>query len=348
MNTCYDAFKSINIVSKNNQLLISPCCISSTIPVKSLDFENSTYLNQIRKEWNQEIFPSACNNCKQAENAQMTSRRQGSTTWYQDRNNANTKVELIRMDYWTGDLCNLACVICGPRNSSVWKQELGIPSQLGRVTINQFWKSIDLTKLEFVHFNGGEPLLSKEHVKFLESIPDKSQVQINYNTNATVLPDQYLLDLWEKFQLVQLDFSIDDIGARFEYQRYPAKWNTVVDNLKWFINNAPHNCMFAINTSVGMLNQANIVNLNQWLKENFHTSRFTDPIEHRQQLTHGIFALDAPIKQAVEFLNRCDARRGTDWRTTFPELCRSSNSSPSSSTIGVHIHPGTGAIASGI
>lgn len=320
MNTCYDAFKSINIKSTVDHLLISPCCVSTTISVKSLDFENDPYLNQIRKEWNQEKFPSACKNCKQAEDAQMASRRQGSNNWYQDHGDNNTNVELIRIDYWTGDLCNLACVICGPHNSSSWKQELNYPNQLKHVTINQFWKSLDLTKLKFIHFSGGEPLLSKEHVDFLNAIPDKSQVHINYNTNATVLPKQYLLDLWSKFQLVQLDFSIDDVGERFEYQRYPAKWDQVVDNLKWFINNAPHNCMFAVNTSVGMLNQHNLDNLNQWLKENFYTSRFTDPIEHRQQLTQGIFALNGSKEKAIKFLNACDTRRGTNWKTTFPEL----------------------------
>jgi len=163
-------------------------------------------------------------------------------------------------------------------------------------------------------------MLSKEHVEFLNEIPNKHQVCINYNTNATVLPDQNLLDLWSKFQLVQLDFSIDDIGARFEYQRYPANWNQVTENLQWFINNALHNCMFAVNTSVGILNQHNLDNLNTWLKQNFHTSRFTDPIEHRQQPTEGIFALNNAKEQVIKFLNECDTRRGTNWKITFPEL----------------------------
>lgn len=320
MNTCYDAFKSINIVSRDNQLLISPCCVSPTVLVDSIDFDNDLYLNQVRNEWNQGQFPSACQVCKQAEQAQMISRRQGSNAWYQDHASDNTEIELVRMDYWTGDLCNLACVICGPQNSSAWKQELKYPTQSKHVTINQFWRSFDLTKLKFIHFNGGEPLLNKEHVEFLKAIPNKSQVHINYNTNATVLPNQGLLELWSEFQLVQLDFSIDDIEERFEYQRYPAKWNTVASNLQWFIDHAPHNCMFAVNTSVGILNQYNIDNLNQWLKENFHTTRFTDPIEHRQQLTLGIFALNNSKEKAIEFLNACDTRRGTDWKTTFPEL----------------------------
>jgi sulfatase maturation enzyme AslB (radical SAM superfamily) len=320
MNTCYDAFKNINIELKNNQLLISPCCVTPKIPVEKLDFKNDTYLNQIRKEWELEKFPTACRLCERAEESQMVSRRQGSNSWYRDHNNNNTDIELVRMDYWTGDLCNLACAICGPHCSSVWKQELKFPIQLRRSSVNQFWKSMDLTKLEFIHFNGGEPLLSKEHVEFLHAIPNKRQVHINYNTNATILPNQDLLDLWSKFRLVQLDFSIDDIEQRFEYQRYPAKWDIVVNNLQWFINNAPHNCMFGVNTSVGILNQANIGNLSQWLTENFHTTKFADPIEHRQQLVNGILSLSSPKDKAIEFLDACDTRRGTNWKTTFPEL----------------------------
>ena len=320
MNTCYDAFKNISISSYENQLEISPCCVAVQESVDTIDFKNNSYLNQIREEWNLGKFPSACKNCEKAEASGMTSRRQSVTEWYRDHDSDNTEIEFIRLDYWVGDLCNLACVICGPNNSSRWKQELSIPIQSRRMVVNKFWKSLDLTKLEFIHFSGGEPLLSKEHVEFLKKIPDKSRVHLNYNTNATVLPDQYLLDLWSEFRLVQLDFSIDDIEERFEYQRYPAKWSEVVGNLQWFIDYAPHNCMFAIATSVGILNHANLDNLTHWLKENFHTSRFNDPVEYRQQLAVGRFRLDGPRENAIEFLDACDRRRGTNWKTTFPEL----------------------------
>ena len=135
----------------------------------------------------------------------------------------NQDIDLLRLDYWTGDLCNLACVICGPQNSSVWKQQLNIPINRRINSVNDFWTNLDLTKIKFVHFNGGEPLLSKEHVKFLHAFPNKEQVTLNYNTNGTILPGKELNDLWLQFKLVQLDFSIDDIGDRFEYQRWPAK-----------------------------------------------------------------------------------------------------------------------------
>jgi sulfatase maturation enzyme AslB (radical SAM superfamily) len=321
--TCVDAFKNINIVSRSNQLSVSPCCASDTEPVDTVDFNGNQYLNQVRESWNNNQFPAACVNCKNNEDRGLVSRRQGSNSWYQDHSLDNNLIELVRMDYWTGDLCNLACVICGPDNSSVWKQELDLPRADKKTVVNQFWKTIDLSTLRYVHFNGGEPLLSKTHVEFLQALPNKNQVHINYNTNGTILPSKSLLDLWEQFELVQLDFSIDDLGDRFEYQRYPANWKQVQDNLQWYIDNAPHNCMFAVNTSVGVLNHANLDNLNAWLKKHFYRSRFTDPIEHRQQLTFGLFSLENfqdRLESIKIFLDSCDARRGTNWRATFPEL----------------------------
>jgi hypothetical protein len=34
----------------------------------------------------------------------------------------------------------------------------------------------------------------------------------------------------------------------------------------------------------------------------------------------GRFALSKNRELALNFLDKCDARRGTNWRTTFPEL----------------------------
>ena len=321
--TCIDIYKNINIVARQNALAISPCCISPIRPFEVIDFLKNEYLVSLRNEISTGNLPTACGICKNAESAGLTSRRQGSNSWYKDHNLNNNKVELIRMDYWTGDTCNLACVICGPHNSSVWKQELGLPKELQKSTANQFWKTIDLSNIQFIHFNGGEPLLSKEHVKLLYAVEHKNQVHLNYNTNGTILPNEELLNLWEQFKLVQLDFSIDDVSERFEYQRFPAKWAQVTDNLQWYIDNAPHNCMFAINTSVGILNHANLDKLLTWLQHNFHTTRFTDPIEYRQQLTQGVFALkdaDKRKSKIIATLDSIDQRRGTNYRATFPEL----------------------------
>ena len=324
---CVDIFKNINILAIQGELSVSPCCISPTQATETIDFDNNQYLCNIREQATAGKFPTACASCKNAEDNGLISRRQGSNSWYKENNLYNDTVELVRVDYWTGDTCNLACVICGPATSSTWKQELGWPTELKKSTSNQFWKTIDLSKLKFIHFNGGEPLLNKEHIKLLQAIEHKEQVHLTYNTNGTILPSSELMELWTQFKLVQLDFSIDDIGERFEYQRYPAKWDQVSANLQWYIDHAPHNCMFATNTSVGVLNHSNLPQLTQWLQTNFHTTRFTDPIEHRQQLTIGPFALkdaDKRKSKIAAILDSIDQRRGTNWRATFPELSNGS------------------------
>ena len=323
MKKCLDAFKNLNISKQNNSIHISPCCLTQTKPVQFVNFQDDLYLNQIRVSWQSQQFPSECNACQSSESAALISRRQGSNQWYKDNGHDNDQVELIRLDYWTGDTCNLQCVICGPHNSSAWKQELQLSTEIKKSVVNKFWNDLDLTNLKFIHFNGGEPLLSKEHIKFLQAIPDKKAVHINYNTNGTIRPDRNLLDLWEKFQLVQIDFSIDDIGNRFEYQRYPANWNNLVENLQWFIENCPHNCMMSSNTSVGVLNHDNLENLNRWLKNYFSITKYNDSIEHRQQEVIGLFSLkDAPKRREkiLFFLENCDRRRGTNWKNVFPNL----------------------------
>lgn len=312
IDKCLDVYKNLNIQIIDNFTSISPCCLFPTISTDKIEFHKNSLLTNVRKQWDNNLIPNECNGC---------TRHKNSNQWYYDNGYHDTKIEFIRLDYWVGDVCNLKCVICGPNNSSAWKEELKIPLTERKSISNQIWKDLDLTTLKFIHFNGGEPLLSKEHVKFLKAIPIKSQVHLNYNTNGTVLPSDDLIGLWSQFKLVQLDFSIDDIGDRFEYQRYPAKWNNVVKNLQWFIDNSPVNCMFAVNTTVSILNQSNLPQLIDWLTKNFHTNRVTDPIEYRTQNANGIFAVgNINKKQIIDFLNSCDQRRGTDWKQTFPEL----------------------------
>lgn len=309
-DVCLDVFKNLNIVTSNQGIELSPCCLYPTQLTNEINFYENSLLSSVRNQWDNLITPTSCQNC---------SRKEGSNKWYHDHGYFDTSVELIRLDYWTGNTCNLRCAICGPNYSSAWATELKItPAEFQN---NITWKTLDLTKLKYIHFNGGEPLLSKEHVEFLEAIPNKDQVHINYNTNGTVLPTKRLLNLWGQFNLIQLDFSIDDIDERFNYQRYPANWDEIKKNLQWYVTNSPVNCMFAVNTTVSMLNQFNLTNLNQWLKNNFSYNRLGDPVEHRTQPAKGLFSLNNRDKQKIKnFLDECDYRRGTNWQSVFPEL----------------------------
>jgi sulfatase maturation enzyme AslB (radical SAM superfamily) len=318
MTRCLDPFKNINIKANRDSVEISPCCLIPTKPVKVIDFYNADYLQKIRQSWTEGAWPQECNVCRESEESFGTSRRIGVESWYSQNGIVDTTVDLIRLDYWVGDLCNLRCAICGPDSSSSWKSELGLRNT--KQVVNRYWNNLDLTKLKFIHFNGGEPLLSKEHIEFIKAVPNKSQVRLNYNTNGTIRPSEELIELWTQFDLILLDFSIDDIEQRFEYQRYPAVWAEVMDNLQWFKGTMPVNCMFAVNTTISVLNQLTINQLDEWIQSNFYENRLGDRVEHRKQSAAGILSIDSNPENYIIYLDGCDTRRKTDWRSVFPEL----------------------------
>jgi MoaA/NifB/PqqE/SkfB family radical SAM enzyme len=85
---------------------------------------------------------------------------------------------------------------------------------------------------------GGEPFISgvDEHLDFLDYLlPSSAQIQLHYVTNCTVFPDQRFWDKWQHFKNVDIQLSIDGIEQHFEYNRWPAQWHQVDDNVNNYI-----------------------------------------------------------------------------------------------------------------
>lgn len=347
---CLDAFKNLYI-EETGSLRVSPCCLVKPETADPVNFYSSPLNLKIRNDFLAGRKPSECADCWKKESAGHMSRRMGSELWYKEHGYTDADLSLVRLDYWTGNTCNLQCVTCGPLFSSSWQKELGI---LHKDTLysNKFWKNIDLTNIRFIHFNGGEPLLSKTHVQLLKDIPNKSIVQLNYNTNGTIYPSSELVELWSKFELVKLDFSIDDIGNKFEYIRFPANWDHTVETLNRFKTDSPVNCMFAINTTISLLNLYSYPELVTWVNANFSSNRLGDQVELRWQWANGTYDCktmpisqrdllfekykdsefsnilngisfvdsNSPIINKIAFLETLDNRRNTDYKITFPHL----------------------------
>jgi hypothetical protein len=76
----------------------------------------------------------------------------------------------------------------------------------------------------------------QEHFNMLQGLVDRGiahQVEIHYNTNGTQYPEQ-APEIWRHFKTVEIAFSIDDLGSRFEYQRTNAVWSEVEANMERF------------------------------------------------------------------------------------------------------------------
>jgi glutamate-1-semialdehyde 2,1-aminomutase len=92
--------------------------------------------------------------------------------------------------------------------------------------------------VRYIEFTGGEPFMIREHFDMLLNLVQRGlaqNIEIHYNTNGTQWPE-LAEDIWRHFKTVEIAFSIDDVGARFEYQRANAVWDEVIENLERFRN----------------------------------------------------------------------------------------------------------------
>jgi sulfatase maturation enzyme AslB (radical SAM superfamily) len=146
----------------------------------------------------------------------------------------------------------LKCRICTPFLSSQWIKEIKDLQVLDMGAVDSFTSNSkekfsanaenkEILKkwaptVDFLEFFGGEPLMQQEHDEILQIIYDygnTANTGLYYNTNSTVLKEKFF-ELWKLFKKVIINFSVDDCGDRFEYQRKNAKWEESLYNIKMF------------------------------------------------------------------------------------------------------------------
>lgn len=183
--------------------------------------------------------------------------------------------DLHTVDVRWSNLCNFSCVYCGPEFSSKWSDELG-------VTINtpadhnkeQFKNYIfkHAAQLKHVYMAGGEPLLMKENLEFLELLKEKNpDVNLRINTNLSKV-DTAIFDLVCEFKNVHWIVSVESIEEEYEYIRYGGVWINFLDNLKR-INQLNHKISF--NMLHFLLNHHSIFKCIDFLKGmGFHNNSF--------------------------------------------------------------------------
>ena len=307
---CYEIFKNQAFWSTRNTIGYNPCSyfkgyiVTDTTPDEA--WHGAEHLAIIDSVTQGELIPG-CQNCYREEKAGLVSRRMSSKELYENYHK-DTDINLTDtpkgLDYSVGNLCNLKCTICGPNNSSKWISDwaklypdTNMDNFLYRkdqyLTINDLEY---LKNINSVHFHGGgDPLLSDAHIKLLYNIKQSkglSDVRVFYNVNGTNRVTQEVLELWSECKLIELYFSIDDIGDRFEYQRTGASWEHTVETINWFYNNMPVNHMFKINCTWGYLNLFYLDELFLWHKENFAENRLGDSVELIFQKCLGTYSLD--------------------------------------------------------
>lgn len=234
-----------------------PCCLArEDIPGIDLrkdtleDAYKSEYMQRMRQQFRNGEKPETCKLCWEEEAAGRDSKRIHSRARLKEMYetvdwNNDTPDQLWFVDLKLGNICNLKCRICGSWSSSKWAAEemdylpkgANKKEHIAYTWLKQgkwpeespgFWENLKtlLPHIKYFEFTGGEPWLIEEHWDLLKYALEQGyskNIDIHYNTNATQIPQH--LDLWKNFGRVDVAFSVDNVGKRFEYERFGADWN---------------------------------------------------------------------------------------------------------------------------
>ena len=236
---------------------VAPCCLAKPSQRFSghEDLMSNRHLENIRRDVRNNQKPEACEHCWENESYGGYSPRALAIDRYKAKNLPATieQSELnsgkcYSVDYNTLPICNAKCIICSSAYSSLWAAEEGIKIIAGDELKYDHLSGTNLDDVQLIYFNGGEPLLTGEHLSLLKKIKDLSTVDISYNTNGSVYPSKETLALWKQAKSVRLYFSIDGIGKRFEETRTPLKWAKVSKIIKKvnLLEGIPISCAYTI------------------------------------------------------------------------------------------------------
>ena len=395
MNLPHDRFCVLPWISLEASPIgtVRPCCLAddelvddsgtkfSLLNANFADIQNSRAMTQLREEFLAGKRPQTCRRCWNEERSGRTSKRMHTLNRMKHMGisgewTADAK-PLMFLDLKLGNICNLKCRICGSWSSSQYAtEELNDlhPDEDKKKSYHyqmlragawpkenlSFWTEIDhcLNDIRYIEFTGGEPFMIQEHFDMLQGIVDRGiahQVEIHYNTNGTQWPERGP-DIWKHFKTVEVAFSIDDVGARFEYQRTNADWAVVLDTITSFqyLKESLPNLRLQCCSTVNVFNVRYIDQLAHWIalqKFNFvywnmmhdpwHFSIATLPDSAKAQISEHLCSAPLPPEYREEFdritdfmnngastdgfmtrmkIRDLDRKRQQNLRTVAPEL----------------------------
>jgi len=228
------------------------------------------YKHSVEEVWNTDMYrevrrqfiagekPAMCVRCFREEDAGIRSPRIGfNEKWWKDDVIVAEEIQpdVRYVDLRLGNLCNLKCRMCNPWASSMWVKDwnevvptakLDPPSPLNEEQLNfmdtmREWPDFKKTGQNFediahtveeIYLTGGEPTLAVSQYKLLDYCIEHELaggIRLKYNTNLTNIPPK-MVEYWSHFKRVQLNCSIDAVGDRDRYIRYPSHWHKVQEN----------------------------------------------------------------------------------------------------------------------
>ncbi len=256
----------------------------------------------------------------------------------------------LQIDY----TCNGGCLICEPRFSSYLQIESSKAKEfvIKKATVSvkdhvdNIFSHVDASELRLLRVLGGEPFLSDVDKFAFEHIPNPGECHLMYATNGTIFPQKDRIDMWSHFKTVTLNLSIDDIGARFEYLRYPLSWNKLESNIKRLIDETDDHVLLQIHQTMTPFSIYYYDEFIEWRDRFFPKEKLGITRVHSAHGQMSVSSCNESLRKKVlekygsehflvkmladnpfkftrnfwEHVRKMDQRRNQDWKTIFPEL----------------------------
>jgi len=276
---------------------VTPCCESKLwssngnenlqLGISTLEeIRNSKNFKSLRDDMLNGRLNDSCNFCYDREAAGLDSKRTRENSKHNvDYNDIDKykSLPLESIELRLGNICNAKCVICHPFASSKWNEDItdeiqAIDKDYKNATLdntwfrdNDFYESLlqKSHQIKYIWFNGGEPLLIKEHLKFLNRLVTLGitrDIELEYHTNGSLITNK-IITLWQQFKFVKITLSLDDILDRFHYARFPLTFDKVEDGIKLLKSN---NIYYDIIPTVNLLNVYNMTNIFEYFSNKYN------------------------------------------------------------------------------
>lgn len=208
--------------------------------------------------------------------------------------------------------CNLSCSYCDSGQSSSWAAKIH-QQPLHLVTDSrQLYSKIHIApgstkstyqdawlkwwpeikhQVKLLKISGGEPLMSKNFWKFINSIGIVPELHLAINSNFSVDADMVhrFAAIAHNFASVTVSVSVDAANHIAEYTRQGLDYKKLLDNIAYWCSETPENCKIRLQSTVNIMGVWGL------------TDKFDLGIQLRQQYPTRVKDFYSTIVRAPEF-----------------------------------------------
>ena len=206
-------------------------------------------------------------------------------------------------------------------------------------------------------FCGGEPMTMVSHFDILDAMIETGQakdIELMYVTNFTMFSLRKMRKYIDAFKWVSINWSVDGLRERNHWLRYPTNWKITLKNVldvrDYLYNTKPWQLghidvtitpsllgIYKLKETVEFMRKIELYNDNTQMLNRIEAPKFCQtrhlPDKIKEEIGEDIKSISQYVyddlmqprdqhyfELGIKYFDALDNSRGSDWRSTFPEI----------------------------